>query len=305
MSDQLYIITTIYNPKQYQSLYLLYQQFSRSLEIYDHVTLYTVELAYGKSPFKVTKSSNPHHIQLRTDHELWHKENLINIGVSNLPNDWERLAILDADIRFVDPNWVDNTIEALRHYPIVQMFSESIDLSCHHTLIQKFNGFVYAKHILNDVEKLDRTLTGHAWAYNRNAYEKINGVFEYAIVGGGDYYMCHSLFGDVKEGLEDRIGEACPEFRNMLLKWESNAFNKIKGNVGHLSGLILHYWHGRKSSRGYSTRHRHLYDNDYNPRLDLRKTSSGLLELTDHNPKLTSGLRDYFTSRNEDDPLLM
>jgi hypothetical protein len=44
-----------------------------------------VELAFGNRPFEVTDPDNPRHVQVRSGHELWHKENLVNLGVARLP----------------------------------------------------------------------------------------------------------------------------------------------------------------------------------------------------------------------------
>ena len=53
---------------------------------------FVVELCYGAQEFQVTSATDPTHLQVRANpgEVLWHKENLINMGVSGLlPGDWQ------------------------------------------------------------------------------------------------------------------------------------------------------------------------------------------------------------------------
>src|SRR5271170_4863546 len=106
---QLYAITTVYNPAGYESRFRLYREFAKRIEK-SGVALYTVELATGDQDFAVTDAEDPRHIRLRSPHTLWYKENLINIAIARLPRDWEYVAWLDADIQFLRPDWVTQTI---------------------------------------------------------------------------------------------------------------------------------------------------------------------------------------------------
>jgi hypothetical protein len=96
------------------------------------------ELVYKDSGLHGSAASNcgvvgNHHfrhqyIGLRTSDELWLKENAINIGVSRLPDDWQQVCWLDADVFFCRPNWVGETIHKLQHFDFLQMFSHAQDL---------------------------------------------------------------------------------------------------------------------------------------------------------------------------------
>jgi hypothetical protein len=69
------------------------------------------------------------YIGLRSASELWHKENQINLAVSQLPYDWQQVCWLDSDVHFVRPNWVGECIHKLQHYSFLQMFSQARDLA--------------------------------------------------------------------------------------------------------------------------------------------------------------------------------
>ena len=106
---KLYVVTPIINPRRYESRYKLYEKFQKMANDSGAV-LYTIEAAYGNRPFQITDPSNPQNIQVRTNTELWHKENLINMAVQRLPSDWEYVAWIDADVSFARPDWVAETI---------------------------------------------------------------------------------------------------------------------------------------------------------------------------------------------------
>ena len=95
----LHVIAVISNPVRYASRERLYRDFARHVE-QAGATLWTVEAAYGDRPHLITEPTNPRHLQLRTKHELWHKENLVNLGIARLPADWKYVAWVDADVMF-------------------------------------------------------------------------------------------------------------------------------------------------------------------------------------------------------------
>ena len=103
-----------------------------------NVKLITIELQQGCRDF-VTNST----IKLRTDDEIWYKENLINIAATHLPNDWEYMAWIDADIEFQNKKWVSETIELLQTYKVLQLFSHAIDLGPKEETLQVHVGFAY------------------------------------------------------------------------------------------------------------------------------------------------------------------
>src|SRR5271166_5960967 len=116
-NEKLYVVTAISNPARYHSRYYLYDKFAKHLAD-SGAQLLTIEAVLGRRLHTVTEPDNPWHIQLQTEHELWHKENMLNIAISRLPADWRYVAWLDADIEFVRKNWVDETLHQLQHFDI-------------------------------------------------------------------------------------------------------------------------------------------------------------------------------------------
>lgn len=82
------------------------------------------------------------YIGLHTKDELWLKENAINIGVQNLPYNWNQVCWLDSDVHFVRPNWVGEAIHKLQHggttdRAFLQMFSHARDLGPNYEMLDE------------------------------------------------------------------------------------------------------------------------------------------------------------------------
>ena len=300
----LYVVTPIVNPSRYRSRYALYRDFEK------HITnagarLYTVEAAYGDRDFEITDANNPRHIRLRTEHEIWHKENLINIGVSRLPPDWKYVAWIDADVQFARPDIVEETIHQLQHFSVVQMFSHATDLSPHHQPLGSFQGFVAQWVRQNGYAPLRQPAygvwhSGYAWACRRDAWDHLGGLIDYGIVGSADSYMAWGLIGEMARSLGPKVMRDCLIYTDWCMEWQARAEACIKRNVGFVDGLLLHYFHGAKRNRGYVNRSEILWRNAFDPARDIKRDWQGVWQLTDNKIALRDQLRAYFRSRDED-----
>ena len=320
MDEQnLYVIAVISNPFRYKVRYALYRNF----EIYiknSGAILYTVELAFNNRPFEVTQENNPFHIQLRSDQELWHKENMMNIGVSRLPPNAKYIAFVDADVTFSRPDWVNETLQQLQHYKVVQLFSHAQDLGPNFEPLFTHYGFCY-RHVnkenptinfipgqcgeFHEASQFTKNEIGHpgyAWATTRETLDKIGGIVENNILGSGDMYFARSLVGSLSVSPDGGLFPGInPQYSQWLLKYQERVLKHIKKNIGYVSGTLSHYWHGKKVNRGYNWRYKLLLKNNFNPITDLIKDSYGLIRIDEDNTQLRDDVRMYFLSRNEDD----
>lgn len=297
------VITVVSNPCRYESRYRLFREFEHRILSTPGTRLTVVECAYGERPYEVTEAGNPRHIQVRTTHELWYKENLINIGVSRIP-DFRNLAWIDADVMFVRPDWVQETIQQLQHYSVVQMFSKAQDLGPTYEPFDTYLGHMYCyctgvKAIQVDpyTWKAADWHPGYAWAIRREAYDAVGGLIDWAILGAADRHMAAGLIGRMEKTIDPKLHS---RYGESLLVWQDRAERYILRNVGYVSGLLLHFWHGKKTDRRYVDRWKILVDNQYDPQIDLKRDAYGLWQLTDRSIKLRDDLRMYFRQRNED-----
>lgn len=325
INSPLYVVTAISNPQRFRTRYELYRAFEKRCEDAGAI-LYTVELALRDRHFEVTSPDNPRHVQLRSPAELWHKENLLNIGIQRLPSDWEYVAWIDADVDFARPDWANETLHQLQHYHVVQMWSHAQDLGpAYEPVGQCFESFLSSIALGRELPpylqegdggRYDGQTcggsggyggfgkggshlwhSGYAWAARRNALADVGGLGDIAVLGSSDHHMAAALIGKVDHTIHPKM---CESYRRYWRIWQQRAIDSIKGNVGFVPGLLLHYWHGAKRNRRYVDRWQILTNSGFDPDLDLKRDVQGLLALTDRNPKLRDGIRAYFRQRNED-----
>ncbi len=300
VSAPLYVVTVIFNQNRYASRYRLYHGFEKHCSDSGAI-LYTVEIALRDRHHEVTDPQCEQHVQLRTESELWYKENGGNVGLSWLPHDWEYVAFVDADFLFTRPDWATETVHMLQHYDAVQMFSNLTYLDSNHAVHNSMKGFAY----LNANQSADlpkvyghRGAVGGAWAYRRSAIEKLGGLLDVCILGSADWHMAFALAQRDDVHPEMKF-EKIPQYVKAIQDWRERA-QDLRGNIGYVDANAVHHWHGALKNRGYATRWQILTDNDFDPYLDLRRDWQGLISLTKHKPRLRDQIRLYFKSRNED-----
>ena len=194
IENKLHVIAIISNPCLYLRRYILFKQFLlRLLNEEPNIIVYVVEVVYKNQKFIITDSNNPNHLQLRCDTALWHKENMINIGVKKLlPIDWKAFAWIDGDLEFESSTWALDTLKILNGYKdIVQIWSHCVDMDKNKNTMKVFNsaGYHYYKNHTYVSNGTNYWHPGYAWAMNRTAYERIGGLYERSILGSGDFIM--------------------------------------------------------------------------------------------------------------------
>lgn len=307
IEEKLNVIICCSNPCQYESRYKLAHDFIKRMSNEENVNLYIVELVYqslNKDPpiFYITNKNNKNHLQLILDNSpLWHKENILNIGIKKLlPKNWKGMAWIDADIEFDNPHWIDDTLKILNNYDIVQLFSHALDMDPDEKTMSIFSGFGYQylhkKQHIHGGNPNNQWHPGYAWAMNRKAYDQMNGLFEIAILGSGDYLMAMSWLGIVERTFDNKLSDG---YKKSILEYQ----DKCHGlTLGYVPGVIRHYFHGLKKKRFYNERNQILMKYQFDPYIHLSKTDTGLLipsKKCDNN--MLIDIMNYFISREEDE----
>jgi hypothetical protein len=213
--SKFWVITVLSNPIRFKRRYELYWKFAEMCE-HAKVNLITVEQAFGNRQFMVTRPDNRYHLQVRTVEELWHKENMINLGVKHACTIGEvrEVAWVDADCRPARTyrDWFEETWHQLQHYEFVQMWENLIDLDYSYNPIGGAqSGFManYIKYGTPDPSQFHAIQNaneeyypysskifgrpGLAWAANIDAWNKVGGLIDFSILGAGDWYMAHEI----------------------------------------------------------------------------------------------------------------
>jgi hypothetical protein len=305
LRDKFHVIAVVSNPVRYSSRYRLAREFMARMALEKGIHFHVVELQTGARAFAITEAGNPYHVQLRTEDELWHKENLINLGIQNVARhwpDWQYVAWVDADVTFTRHDWVNETLQELQVNHWVQMFSQAVDLGPCNEALAIHQGFVYSywhKHADSPAQYL-RWHSGFAWAATREAITGVGGLIDRAILGSGDKLMAMSLIGRGLETTEALKKGVHPNYRAMIANWQDRAERYVKRDIGFVHGTILHSWHGRKKLRGYGNRSNILVKFQYDPQTDVYPDAQGVLRLEDHKIGLRDAIKHYFRSRLED-----
>jgi hypothetical protein len=279
------------------------------------VNLYVVECIYPKlnQKYQLTDSNNPNHLQLKADSILWTRENMINIAVNKLlPTDYKAFVFIDADLQFTNPNWATDTLKILNTVDILQPFENGYNLNQLNKLDSK-SRFLHSicltwlnsnklNYQQNNIDIKDiRGDLGHpgwGWAMTKNTYEKIKGIYDKSILGGGDNILAKSIMFNNYMNIQYPYKNCSLSFKKSLSEFQINCRNL---KVGYIPGTVYHYYHGSFENRKYFDRWNIIIKNKYDPYSFLTKNEYGMYETTSSfSISFQNEIINYFKERNED-----
>ena len=300
--ETLHVIGVCSNPARYHSRYRLAREWMAEMQKTTNVQLHMVEAAYGDRHHEVTETNNGRDLQLRTNTEIWIKENMINLGVRHLlPRDWRYMAWVDADVHFRSPSWALDTVHQLQHWPVVQPWQQCTDLGPNGSIMQTHQSFGWLRQSGKSMQKTPTqpyayAHTGFAWACTRAFWEQSGGLLDFCILGSADHHMAWAMIGDGTWTVHKAMG---PSYMRKVEEWQTRAMRVTHGQVGFVPGRIEHQFHGSKAARQYRERWQILVDAKYDPERDLMYDSQGVIKLAGK-PNLEQAIRVYNRGRNED-----
>jgi hypothetical protein len=304
IEEKLNVIIVISNPCMYSRRIVLFKEFVKRIELEEDVNLFIVEMIYNdgvkNQEFTVTSSTNPNHLQLTSSIPLWHKENMINLGVKYLlPQDYRAFAWIDADVEFESPTWAMDTLKILNGCKdVVQLWSHSVDMARDETNLNIFNSFCYSysKNKKYNMHGKDCWHPGFAWAMTRKAYERLGGLYDNAVVGSGDIVMALSFINNVHLWQQSTYNA---DYNNSMIDYQKKALNI---RLGYVPGVIRHYYHGSKINRKYVERKDILITNEFSPSIHITYDENGVRIPTSECPQqFITDIMKYFIERKEDD----
>jgi hypothetical protein len=331
----LHVITCLFNPLRYRARYRHFRAFEKHMADSGAI-LTTVECAFGGRPFEITDPANPRHIQVRTKDELWLKENLMNIGISRLPADAEYVAVIDADIAFMRPDWAQETLQMLQHHPAVQIYSELTYLGPEHEPLHRVQSFFerwcngeplrigpdglmsqevfFNRHHHRRHHRHDHHHHGFHGGYGNGAdvagqsWGQPGGAWAYRREAldqcGGllDFAILGSADSLMAYAMLNHLGQYLehenfsPGYKAELFEWQRRALPAFRQNIGVVRTGACHYWHGSVNDRRYGLRNSILKDNGFDPRRDLKRDTQGVWRLHDDGSQRYVRLRDGIRS---------
>ena len=310
---KVWLVVVISNPVRWQSRIRLAKQFLTRMR-HAGVSICLVEHAFGDRPHDLAGEQVDIYLPIRgyDNSELWLKESLIRYGMARVPHSADVILWGDADTAFADPNWLENAWHALQHWPVIQPWSRCMDLGPDFEPVQDEKGLKTVKSFGKacfdgdfmdydarpDATKWGWTSyftahVGYFWGARRPAIDGFGGVIDWIPTGAADWQMAMAFMGRVTPN-----PKRTDAFNKRLLAFQMHADPVVKQSVGYSPGLLTHYHHGPKRSRGYESRDTWL--ELFDPDTDLVRDTQGILVLTGANRQFRDFLRRYMRSRNED-----
>ncbi len=308
-SDNLWAITSYFNPVGYRRRLANYRVFRQHLA----VPLVTVELSFDGT-FHLQPEDAEILVQLQGGAVLWQKERLLNVAVKSLPDSCKKVAWADCDVVFADNDWVERASSALDQFPLVHLFHERHEVPRDAALdplgswetYRTSQSAVYRVavgeatpedvYMAGSLEKRG-SCSGLAWASRRGVLKE-HGLYDGFIVGGGDRAMLCAAFGELHRLVLTR--ELNTRRAEHYLAWARPYFHCVRGRVGYIPGHVLHLWHGDLDDRRARERHQHLAQFDFDPFTDIALAPSGAWRWNSDKRDLHAFVNGYFASRKED-----
>jgi hypothetical protein len=299
ISQHFWAVTSYYNPFGGNLRLLNYHNFRNNLSI----PLITVEWS-PKGKFDLKENDADILVQISGGDILWQKERLLNIALNHLPASCQFTAWLDCDVLFDDPNWHIAAEKLLGKVDVIQLFEEVINLKYSHVdaldvsiarQLPYDNSVFSGLHAYANKFSLDdlvfKSNPGLAYAA-RTKWLKNTGLYDAAIVGGGDSIFFYSILNKPEVILSWGFTQ---EQKNHFKAW----FNCIKyqPSLSFLPLKIYHMFHGDSRHRRYSDRHMILTEANFDPIKHLELTDRDIWKWTKEANELQKKVFKYIESR--------
>ncbi len=318
----LHVVRVISNPVRYHARYRLARMQEEFLETCPNIKLYTVEAAHGDRCHEIVEKLNDRHLLVRTNTEIWIKENMINLGVRHLlPREWKYVAWIDGDVIWNNKMWGLEAIQQLQHYQIIQPWTDALDLGRWGNILNHFKSFGHQDYCQFEMRMANETNgtrhsakhgtpcssvphgdyrrfghTGFAWACTRRFWENVGGLMDFCILGSADHNMALACV----DAVDFSIHKAMPEgFKIKCHEWQERAIRVTHKRVGATHDRLEHFFHGPKKRRYYTERWKILIHFKFDPTKDLMYDDQGLIHLIGK-PDLERAIMHYNRSRHED-----
>jgi hypothetical protein len=301
-------ITCYFNPMRYQRRLINFRIFRDYLQI----PLLAVELGYGPE-FELQSGDAEILVQLRGGAVLWQKERLLNVALKALPLHCQKVAWLDCDLFFADPDWVESANCLLDQYAIIQLFRRAYYLGrtwkpgddCASQLEHVYPSATYslahgvpAKTCFGGAGMRRAThATGLAWAARREVLAQ-HSFYDACIVGGGDRAIAcaaHNCLDEVMQmhAMNDRQ-------RQRYVTWAEPYHKAVRAEAVFVDVDLFHLWHGDILMRKPRARHHGLQTFQFDPYTDIATDRDGPWRWSTDRPLMHDYVREYFASRMED-----
>lgn len=297
------IVSCFFNPKNSPYRLIAFHKFYRSIK---HLNHRIIECVIGDA--KPQLPDSPYITRVYTDSLLWHKEALLNKVIKDLPKRFKYVFWVDADVKFLNQNWMIEAVEVLQKNNVCQLFKNAVHLQkdknepcfnvesetlrvnsnkdCEDPKVQRSFS---ANYVQSKERAADRVYkvhghVGFAWGARREVLEACP-LYDHALVGGADHIMAHAAAGHIPH---ECIRKSFTDDITAVEEWMRKFYSIVQGKIGCVDGTLYHYWHGEAEKRKYLQR---IRDYTSKNKTVLEKDCNGLYVNNE------GYLDEYFTNR--------
>ena len=274
----------------------LYERFR---ENFNHPII-TAEVALREIDFCISDS---HKILANENNILWQKERTFNIILETLPPEYDKIVWLDTDLKFHNPDWLDEMDKKLDEHLMVQGFENVFETEGSNNVLncRGYGKNVYDYEIStntknNPIKYIDEHFAlGLVWGINRSYIPE--GFYDRHILGSNDAMQIIGVMGDFLNS--QLVGCCTPNIVLDFLDYSERQPIKDTYSIGYCEGDLEHFYHGDKLDRGYIEREIILDNYKFNPKLLEIDEQNGLYKLPSQYKELQEEIRDYFQDRSD------
>lgn len=247
------VIACHYNPVGYRRPVDNLKRFMAELS--PKVKLYTAQILWSGQTAPIQSDLT---FRGDADHILCQKERLLNLLERAVPAEYQYIAWVDADVLFHNPDWPEQTLEALQTHDVVQPWS----------ILRPLGPFGDPESEWDGAGRVVDGHTGMAWAARRSVFP----LFDRCMIGSSDAFMAH-CWGRCDKFCSIEVVKA-----HELMRAHLDAWRRRQGQVrvGYVDGVISHLWHGYAANRNYASHIRGLLDLGFDPDRDVYLDRQGL-----------------------------
>lgn len=305
------IISCYFNPERNPYRLLAFQKFYSKIKHLNHrIIELSIEDDNKENKFDLPDSENI--IKIRTSNLLFHKESLLNKIIKDLPEKFNYVFWVDADIVFTNNNWMVDSVKQMQTANIVQPFeycvhlnknefepnfplcqipvlSESIDDNSKFKRVWRSfcANFVDNKEAANSLNYDVHGHVGFAWGIRREILDACN-LYDKALIGGADHIIAHAAANQIGHNC---ITKSFTDDLDSVLEWSKIFARLINQKVSYVKGNVYHYYHGDLNKRNYLKRIK-----DFTLALkNAQKDENGLYHILDK--EVAAKIKEYYKIR--------
>jgi len=249
---------------------------------------FTLELVYKGDKPQIEGS-----YRVYAESYMFHKENLCRVLEKTIPEQYKKLAFIDADVCFSNRSWYTRASRLLDEFEIVQPFEKAVWMDLSYTKQLQARKCSAS----NKSDQMDFSLhPGFGYCVKRDWYNK-NGFFDYGVTGSGD---CLSILAWLNQRAPpDKVSTTPPPALLTEFSKYRQKINSSPPEITYLKGItVYHLYHGTNRNRQYQSRHS-LLESEGNVMRLIYHNSDGVLEWIDKE-KWNPLFRQYFIDRQDD-----